>query len=489
MAGQERNSARRAGGNGHPVADNPLRLLFTVQAAGCSIRDMERNAKALKLQARHAPFAPVESLQALCPRQRSVEDYALAQKQISDPVQLAVGLFFWPSNFGAKNLMQKPNTWLLEAEGLPQGDGRKAELIANAIREFDSPRAGEWMRDAVATAGAMLEATPDAEAVRVQVGEAVKRVAERAIADFGDTIEASEIDLLNAIDACSRLPEIHGAVRAGEEILAKQVREIEAYLATAYGLLSTNKAEQFPNLSAQDVNDVVTKCQRARMALSLLKMRPALLRKMPAKFPMHLDTLSAVLAVRMGLQGNKWGEAAKLIAEVDASRIDPQINAEDRMLYTIGCSAIPLLYRASQGQDVSRDFAEVRLKFPHAGAFVDNFERRVAALMPKPVKAPEVKKAEAPRMREIHSDPVRVTAQPRQEEPPTKPAAVAAKPETPPPVRAGQESVKRTESARGRWQEFDAWCERQPWSTAIVIAVAIFILLILVVWVLVSGKF
>ena len=184
MAGQERNATRQGVSNGHPVADNPLRLLFTVQAAGCSIRDMERNAKALKLQARHAPIAPVESLHALCPRQRSVEDYALAQKQITDPVQLAVGLFFWPSDFGGKNLMEKPNTWLLEAEGLPQGDGRKAELIANAIREFDSPRAGEWLRDAVATAGAMLEATPDAEAVRVQVGEAVKRVAERAIADI-----------------------------------------------------------------------------------------------------------------------------------------------------------------------------------------------------------------------------------------------------------------------------------------------------------------
>ena len=406
MAGQERDSTRRAGGNGHPVADNPLRLLFTVQAAGCSIRDMERNAKALKLQARHAPISPVESLQALCPRQRSVEDYALAQKQITDPVQLAVGLFFWPSDFGGKNLMEKANTWLLEAEGLPQGDGRKAELIANAIREFDSPRAGEWLRDAVATAGAMLEATPDAEAVRVQVGEAVKRVAERAIADFGDTIEASEIDLLNAIDACSRLPEIHGAVRAGEEILAKQVREIQAYLAAAYGLLSTNKAEQFTNLSAQDVNDVVTKCQRARMALSLLKMRPALLRKMPANFPMQLDTLSAVLAVRMGFQGNKWREAATLIAEVDPSHIDPQINAADRELYMVACSAIAVVYRASQDQvfrasqvhEVRRDFLQLRLKFPHAGAVVDNFERIAGSLMPQPPKARMVQRSQPPEL-------------------------------------------------------------------------------------------
>ena len=66
MAGQERNSTRRAGGNGYPVAANPLRLLFTVQATSCSIRDMEWNAKALKLKARHVsivlgepPYDPV----------------------------------------------------------------------------------------------------------------------------------------------------------------------------------------------------------------------------------------------------------------------------------------------------------------------------------------------------------------------------------------------------------------------------------------------
>jgi len=37
-------------------------------------------------------------------------------------------------------------------------------------------------------------------------------VAEQVIADFGDTIEGSEIDLLNSLDACRRLPEPRGPV-------------------------------------------------------------------------------------------------------------------------------------------------------------------------------------------------------------------------------------------------------------------------------------
>ena len=139
-------------------------------------------------------------------------------------------------------------------------------------------------------------------------------------------------------------------------------------------------------------------------------------------------------------------------AEVDPSQIDPQINAADRELYMVSCSAIPLVYRASQGLDVSRDFAQVRLKFPHAGTVVDNFERRAAALTSKPAKTPEVKKAEAARMREVHSDPVRVTAPSRQEQPPTKPA----------------------ESAVGWLAAFEAAYEKQGWLILLLIVGIVF---------------
>lgn len=373
MTGNGQNSAGPGNSNGHPVADNPLRLLFSAQAESCTVRDMERNAKALKLQARHTAIAPIEPLQDLCPRHRSIEDYALAQKQITDPVQLAVGLFFWPSDFGGKNLMQQANTSLLEAEGLPQGDGRKAELIASAIREFDSLRAGEWLHGAVATAGDMVGTTPDAEAVRAQVGEAVKRVAERAIADFGDTIEPSEIDLLNAIDACSRLPEIHGVVRAGEMVLEKQCGQIAAYITTAYGILSANKGESFATYPAHEIESVVAKCKQAKNALALLKMRPSLLRKMPADYLMHLSTCSAVLAFRLGPILNRWREAAELVHEIDSTLIDPAINTEDRVVYQVACSAVPLVYLAKQGHNVSLELLQLRLRFPRAGKAVDIF--------------------------------------------------------------------------------------------------------------------
>jgi hypothetical protein len=366
------------------VADNPLRMLFGGRSEGSSLKDLERNAKSLRLQAKHGPICPTEPLQNLCPRQRSAEDYALAAKQVSNPTHLAVALFFWPSSFGGENPMQNANRWLLEAEGLPQGDGHKAQLLVQAISEYDSMTADSWVAHAIATARQMLESEPDLQQVRSEVGEAVKKVAELAIADFGDTIETSEIDLLNAIDACVRLPEIRGAARAGESVMRKQLERIDAYLDQAYQMLKTKEAWRNTGLKEVEIQELVTGYQKARCAFGLLQRRPALLRSMPADRIGHLSVVSVALAHHLGTEFGRWEEALRLTSGIDPKDIDPKLDRDTQLFYQVACRALPLLRRASQGHDVGTALDRLRQEFPDGNEVIEGFKRRAEAMRGKP---------------------------------------------------------------------------------------------------------
>jgi len=379
-ASQSQNAPLVKPGNGHPVADNALRMLFGARNEGSTLKDLERNAKALRLQAKHGPITPPEPLYAHCPRQRSVEDYGWALKQAGDPTQLAVALFFWPSSFGCDNPMQQANQWLLQAEGLPQGDGRKAELLTLAIREYDDAKADAWISSAVSTARQMLGTDPDLTETRRLVGEAVRRVAERVAADFGDTIEASEIDLLNAIDECTRLPEIQGASRAAEAVIAKQLEQIDGYLEHAYKLLGEAAHWKTAGLSATEIQRLVSGCQRARGAFALLARRPALLRAMPADRIKHLSTVSVALALQIGSELSHWDSARRLSEGIEPKDIDSEVGSELAPVLRVASRAIPLLALASQGADVSPGFHNLRFEFPDAQHVVENFRQRALQL-------------------------------------------------------------------------------------------------------------
>jgi len=389
-------TSRVSGGNCHPVADNPLRLLFGQRDGGCTLKELERNAKSLRLQARHGPIVPTEPYTELCQRQRSAEDYTLAQKQVTNLVQLAVALFFWPGDFGRPNPMREANSWLLEAEGLPQGHGRKAELLANAIRRYDNPAAEDWANHAATTAGAMLGmASPEVEAVIEQVGQAVKKVVERAISDFGETIEATELELLNAIDACVRLPEIHGATRAGDEVLAKQIKRIDAYLDSAYAMLNEG-AWEAKQIGSRDVQVLVTKCQEAKSALQLLQRRPSLLQKVPRERPMHLNTVSAALAFRVAMDLHHWENARELVKGVEPHQIDPDLDEEFLPFLRVSCRAVPLVCLARSGHDVTDAFLNLEREFPDAGGVVRVFFMKaveVASPGSRPRKPPPLPNA------------------------------------------------------------------------------------------------
>lgn len=365
--------------NGHPVADNPLRLLFGGVSEGYSLKELERNAKALRLQARHGPITPEEPLQHLCPRQRCEEDYAAAQKKVNSPVQLATALFFWPSTFGVDNPMLQANKRLLEAEGLPQGSGRKAELLQQAVVDYDSLAAEKWRAFAVATAGKLLGVEPDDHDVRHAIGEAVRQVIEGVVADFGDTIEASEIDLLNAIDDCVRLPEIRNAGHAADDVIEKQLKRVDDYLEVAYATFKTQGWQATP-LSASEIRALVQKCQEAKDAFTLLQRRPSLLRKMPADRLVHLSTVSIALAYRIGNELSEWDEASRLSTGVEPRHIDPSLDSDFQRFLKIACRAVPLLCHAANGRDVEAALDSLRAEFPDGAKTIENFKQQARAL-------------------------------------------------------------------------------------------------------------
>lgn len=379
-------------------------MLFGGRNDGGSLKDLERNAKALRLQAKHGPITPNEPLQELCPRLRSAEDYGLAVKQVNNPTQLAVALFFWPSSFGIENPMQNANCWLLEAEGLPQGDGHKAELLVQAIQEYDSATADSWVAHSVETALQMLEVQSDAQEERrdvgeavsrlrvinltsqisqevwSEVGEAVKKVAELAIADFGDTIETSEIDLLNTIDACVRLPEIRGVSRAGDAVFQKQLQRIDSYLDNAYRILKAKDEWTNAGLEEAEIQSLISGYQQARCSFALLQRRPALVRTMPADRIGHLSLVSVALAYNLGTVLGRWDEALRLTSGIDHKNIDPTLDHEVQVFYQVACLALPFLRRAAQGQDVRTALGQIESKVPDSRQTIERFQRQAETL-------------------------------------------------------------------------------------------------------------
>lgn len=361
------------------MADNPLRLLFGGVSEGYSLKELERNAKALRLQARHGPITPEEPLQQLCPRQRCEEDYAAAQKKVNSPIQLASALFFWPSTFGVDNPMLQANKGLLEAEGLPQGSGRKAELLQQAVVDYDSLAAEKWRAFAVATAGQLLGVEPDDHDVRHAIGEAIRQVIEGVVADFGDTIEASEIDLLNAIDDCVRLPEIRNAGHAADAVIEKQLKRVDDYLEAAYAAIKAQDWQATP-LPASEIRTLVQKCQEAKDAFALLQRRPSLLRKMPADRLVHLSTVSIALAFRIGNELAEWDEASRLATGIEPQHIDPSLEADFQRFMKVACRAVHLLAHAAKGRNVEAALESLRAEFPEGLQAIANFKQRARAL-------------------------------------------------------------------------------------------------------------
>ena len=377
---------RRA--NGHPVADNAIRLLFPT-TGWQQPRDLVKNAQTLKLMAKHGPLSPKEPCQRLCPRLRTAEDYAVAEKRITDPTSFAFALAFLPDDWNEpKTSIGAAALALMEAEHLPQGDGRKAELVNHAIQVWESEAGQAAIYEACADATRLLGTAPNYQELPHRVGEALCRIAEGVISDFGDTVEPSEIELLNTLDACQRIPEPKGAIAAGDAIVAKQVSQVDAYLERAYQAIHDGRLGPEGAWDEVELQDLFKHAQDAGAALTLLESRPSLLRKLPLDRKTHVATVSASIAYDLGWHKWRWNDAAALVRNLNVDDIDPTLDAQTRGLFQACCVAAPLLVLATNGNDVSTQFAQLRRSSANIPGVLFRFEARARELVERATSPP-----------------------------------------------------------------------------------------------------
>ncbi len=364
----------------HPVADNPIRML--AGDGWTTPRDLVKNARRLKLMSKDGAIDTKEPGLSFCPRLRAQEDFLAAEKQATDPVEFAVALAFLPDHWTRPDTeIGKANLLLLEAEQFPQGHGKKAELVNQAIRSWDGDAGGKAIEAAALESGKHFGAPVDVTAVQHRVGSALCSIAEHVLADFGDSIEVSELELLNTLDACRRLPEPRGAVAAGDNVILKQQERIDRFLIEGNEIARSGKLSKQGFISELEIDRLVEICREAKAAFALLQHRPALLHRLPEDRPMHLSTLSSGLAFQLGWNYEKWDKAAELIRGAKSAHLDPTLELSTRRLFDVSIHAIPIMANIARGQNLLQQIEALNIAFPHYPAEVQAFQVRAQEIL------------------------------------------------------------------------------------------------------------
>lgn len=364
----------------HPVADNPIRML--AGDGWNTPRDLVKNARRLKLMSRDGAIDTKEPGLSFCPRLRSQEDFLAAEKQATDPVEFAVALAFLPDHWMRPDTeIGQANLLLLEAEQFPQGHGKKADLVNRAIRSWDGEAGGKAIEAAALESSRHFGTSVDATAVQHRVGSALCSIAEQVLADFGDSIEVSELELLNTLDKCQRMPEPRGAVAAGDNVILKQQERIDRFLIEGNEIARSGKLTKQGFISESEVDRLVEVCREAKAALTLLQHRPALLHRVPEDRPMHLSTLSSGLAFQLGWNYEKWGQAAELIRGAKSENLDPTLEPWTRRLFEVAIPAIPIMANIARGQNLLQQIEALNITFPHYPTEVQAFQLRAQEIL------------------------------------------------------------------------------------------------------------
>jgi hypothetical protein len=370
--------ARRT--SGHPVADNPIRMLATDDWK--TPRDLVRNARRLALMARDREIESPEPGNTLCPRIRSREDYLAAEKKISDPITLAVGLVFLPDHWiRPSTSIGRANLLLLEAEQFAQGDGRKADLVNRAIRCWDSEEGTRAIDSACRAAEGFLGTPVDAAAVQREVAQALASIAEHIIADFGESIELPELELLNTLDSCQRLPEVRGATAAGDTILRKQCERIQHYFTLGSELGSSGRLKTGNRISESELARLIATARDAKASLALLQHRPALLHRLGEVPHQQLCTLSTSLAFELGWNQNQWIAAAELVRGLRPEDVAPHLPDHSKRMLQVSIRSIPLVADAARGENRLHEIEALHMAFPDFPREVNLFRARAQEIL------------------------------------------------------------------------------------------------------------
>ncbi len=400
---------------GHPVADNPLRLLSVDPAQGWDLYELQERAARFATRAGvgaagDLPQLAAEPAQAFCSRRRSGNDYAYASGELHDPLAFAEAVAFLPDDWvEPRHPIGQANWLLLKAEGLPAGDLRRVEWIGRALTLWDSKQCAVQLEAAVAEA--LRDFSPEAleaqsepltlESLNRSVDALLLTLADELLAEISCSIVedpiasragAAWIDLLNHIDRFERLAR-PGATAAAEEWLVNrllQYAEEFTELAEVLGLPACCSGElsvlDLPTPSPAQIHNLLAISRKVRAAAALASKRPSLATGLAAaQEELLLDAQQVLAAWAVGVRVGAWSEAAELLKCVNRDAVEQCNIEETRHAMRLACAVIPALaaVQNSGGADqrlvvaASNTLAGLRKEFPKLSAIIAQLERSV----------------------------------------------------------------------------------------------------------------
>ena len=417
-AAASRPSAKEAAlqfSRGHPVADNPLRLLCVDPEQDWDLWELRERADRLAQRYNTAPAPELpplaaEPAQAFCSRRRTGKDYTHARNELHDAIAFAEALAFLPDGWvEPKRPIGQANWLFLKAEGLPTGDPRRAEWIGRGLAIWDSAQSGLHLEEVLAETlrafgPAELAAQPQPltlAILRECVDSLLVLLAEEALTEIGCDSEDPEmskagaawIELLNGIERLRRLSQPEGVAAAEQRLLRRLQRPADEFVETAQGLgvedcfHGTLAVKDLPTPSATQIHSFVSGLRKVRAASALAAKRPTLAGALEATHALRgLDGLRVLAAWAIGVRAGAWAEAAEVLNGVERDALERCEKTDVRHTMRLACAVIPALaaVQNSGGADqklvaaASETLARLRREFPELVETIEQLEHSVS---------------------------------------------------------------------------------------------------------------
>lgn len=358
---------------GHPVADNPIRLLSG--GGWTSPKDLRQNCRKLSLQAKRVPIQPQEPGMELCPRIRSAEDYAAAEKAISDPSEFAIAVAFLPGNWeNPRSPIRCANLSLLRAEGLPAQSSSRSKLVAEAVRAWESAESEAQITLALEQTARedMLARRPLATQVEAEVYARLAKIVERTLADLGEGVHPEHFELFSVLADCRRLPEIRGLAAAEERAVDRlYTRDMRPFLDAVNVFLEQPEVFTQAKVSALEIKRLLATSADFRRAWNLIQKTPTAARRFEPDYFTGYEARRLFAAWIIASNQGAWKEAAVLMEGVGPEAAAEFGNLKD--VLSLARRVIPAMAKAQASRDQISVIAELlRLKaeFPDLGSLL-----------------------------------------------------------------------------------------------------------------------
>ena len=228
-------------------------------------------------------------------------------------------------------MLEKANLLLLEAESLPQGDELKAGLLNDVVQVYDQADLDLWINNAATWAEQQLSTTVDRAAVKKRVHDDLKAVLERAISDFGEQIDSTELDLLETLDAIENIPEISGLAHAIEEAFDRQMKQIVLFFRGTGDLVEVlrKKAEPIPE---GKIRELAKMTHRTAAIFREMEQRPFLRSRLNPDDLKTVTERQLYLAWLLGVDHGRWREAAQFVQGIREDAVVADEQATQQMM-------------------------------------------------------------------------------------------------------------------------------------------------------------